>query len=90
MDQSLCAALIAEGKVDPTLWIPKAPGNVGRSGRDPEWTARVEQAARVCQKCSVRKVCLDDANSQDYPYGVWGGHLFGIGRRPNSGKPILS
>jgi WhiB family transcriptional regulator, redox-sensing transcriptional regulator len=41
--------------------------------RQPERTAREQQALRICAGCPVRAACLEHALTAPEPAGVWGG-----------------
>jgi WhiB family redox-sensing transcriptional regulator len=47
---------------DPELWFPEL---------DSLW--RVAQAKKICEKCPVKKECLDYALVNKFKDGIWGG-----------------
>ena len=47
---------------DPELWFPEL---------DSVWRARA--AKRICEKCPVKKECLDYALVNRFRDGIWGG-----------------
>ena len=47
---------------DPELWFPEL---------DSLW--RVREAKNICEKCSVKKECLEYALVNGFKEGIWGG-----------------
>ena len=43
-------------------------------------TKEKKQVLALCNSCSVKQKCLDDALSNRDTYGVWGGQFFKKGR----------
>ena len=39
----------------------------------PEKGGSTREAKRICNRCSVRQKCLDDALDRDERFGIWGG-----------------
>ena len=49
-------------ETDPELWFPEL---------DSLW--RVAQAKKICEKCPVKKECLEYALVNKFKDGIWGG-----------------
>lgn len=50
---------------DPDLFFPVATGEVGAQ--------QAARAQRICDRCRVRRACLDFAMSSGQMHGIWGG-----------------
>ena len=68
---------MAERVFDPMLWVVDA----ACKGADPKLFFAEERgdvqlyvkARKICERCSVRKTCLDYAMTNEVDVGVWGG-----------------
>lgn len=50
---------------DPDLFFPVATGPVGAS--------QAARAQRICERCRVRRQCLEFAMTSGQAHGIWGG-----------------
>ena len=64
---------------DPEVFFPV--GNTGPA------LAQIEEAKKICQKCSVREACLAWALESGQDAGVWGALIFG---EPTPNTSILT
>ncbi|MBO0804776.1 MAG: WhiB family transcriptional regulator [Nocardiopsaceae bacterium] len=50
---------------DPDLFFPVATGEMG--------SRQAAQAQRICERCQVRRECLEYAMANSQVHGIWGG-----------------